>query len=78
MVFYGIIDGAFFPLPEPLLFLYKELFDQGSPEHHDLCIDERAYWYSQFGLAAHQIAKELCSKYGIKHKTYNLGLIKTP
>lgn len=45
--------------------------DISCPPDYVEWFDERAYWFSQFGLAAHQLAKELCSKYGIKRKKYN-------
>ncbi|TCD18943.1 serine protease [Pedobacter psychrodurus] len=37
-VFFAVINRVFIPLLKPLLVLDKDLFDQGPPEHHDLCI----------------------------------------
>lgn len=42
----------------------------GPPDFEEW-FDERAFWFSQFGLQAKKLTDELCLEYGIKKKTYN-------
>ncbi|WP_276366185.1 hypothetical protein [Chryseolinea sp. H1M3-3] len=41
-----------------------------SPPDYEEWFEERAFWYAQFGLAAHALAGDLSKKYDIQKKTY--------